>query len=161
MKIREILEFWGWDMALKFECHARLLPDFILQEYKKENLDMRYVLEYEVSTYTTEGDKTIHLPFYDDKQLHERITRLSVQQMFNKIDEVLSSMQAKDKVIFNPPATILYKDGKKYVSKCDSADDFDEEKGLMLCLLKSHGYTYTDIERLLKSAKRFNKGDKQ
>lgn len=59
--------------------------------------------------------------------------------------------------IFNPPATILYKCGKKSVSKCDSEDTFDEEKGLMMCLLKSHGYTYGDIERLLKSAKRFGK----
>lgn len=71
----------------------------------------------------------------------------------------LEKSYAKTEVIFNPPATILYKDGEKYVSKCDSVDTFDEEKGLMLCLLKSHGYTYSDIERLLNSAKRF--GDKK
>lgn len=58
------------------------------------------------------------------------------------------------KVIFNEPATILYKDGKKYVSKCDKEDKFSEELGLALCLLKSFGVSYSDFEKLLKSAKR-------
>lgn len=62
--------------------------------------------------------------------------------------------KVKDKVIFNEPATILYKDGKKYVSKCDKEDRFSEELGLALCLFKSFGVAYSDFEKLLKSAKR-------
>lgn len=73
------------------------------------------------------------------------------------IRKFYNNVERKDKVIFNQPATILYKDGKKYVSKCESNERFDEEKGLIMCLLKSHGYTYGDIERLLKGAKRYGK----
>lgn len=60
----------------------------------------------------------------------------------------------KTEIIFNEPATILYKDGKKYVSKCDKEDKFSEELGLALCLLKSFGVSYSDFEKLLKGAKR-------
>lgn len=60
----------------------------------------------------------------------------------------------KTEVIFNEPATVLYKDGKKYVCKCDKEDKFSEELGLALCLLKSFGVSYSDFEELLKGAKR-------
>ena len=63
----------------------------------------------------------------------------------------------KDEVIFNEPATVLYKDGKKYVCKCDKEDKFSEELGLALCLLKSFGVSYSDFEEILKGAKRQNK----
>ena len=59
----------------------------------------------------------------------------------------------KEKVIFNDKATILFKDGKKFVSKCDSEDTYDKEKGLLLCIAKSAGYTYEDILKLLGTAK--------
>ena len=65
--------------------------------------------------------------------------------------------EPKTEVIFNEPATILYKDGKKYVCKCDKEDKFSEELGLALCLLKSFGVSYRDFEKLLKGAKRQNK----
>ena len=60
----------------------------------------------------------------------------------------------KNEVIFNEPATVLYKDGKKYVCKCDKEDKFSEELGLALCLLKAFGVSYSDFEKLLKGAKR-------
>ena len=60
----------------------------------------------------------------------------------------------KTEVIFNEPATVLYKDGKKYVCKCDKEDKFSEELGLALCLLKSFGVSYSDFEELHKGAKR-------
>lgn len=56
------------------------------------------------------------------------------------------------KVIFNDPATILFVDGKKYISKAHD-EDFDKEKGLMACLLKSFGISYLDLQRMIKSAK--------
>lgn len=62
--------------------------------------------------------------------------------------------EPKTEVIFNEPATILYKDGKKYVCKCDKEDKFSEELGLALCLLKSFGVSYSDFEEMLKGAKR-------
>lgn len=72
---------------------------------------------------------------------------------FAFIDNILG-FKTKNEVIFNEPATILYRNGKKYVSKCDKEDKFSEELGLALCLLKSFGVSYSDFEKLLKGAKR-------
>lgn len=41
------------------------------------------------------------------------------------------------KVIYKDPATIVFwSDNSKTVSKCDKNDVYDEEKGLMLCIIK-------------------------
>lgn len=56
------------------------------------------------------------------------------------------------KIIFNPPATILFKDGKKYVAKCHPDDVFDEITGLQVALLKSFGIKYADLQEMLKTA---------
>lgn len=57
------------------------------------------------------------------------------------------------KVIFNEPATILYMNGKKYVSKVHD-EEFDEEKGLLMCLAKANGITHAELKRMIKGAKR-------
>ena len=42
-----------------------------------------------------------------------------------------------DKVIFNPPATIVFwKDGTKTVAKCKEGEEFSEWAGIALCLAK-------------------------
>ncbi|MCR0144230.1 hypothetical protein MKC88_10220 [[Clostridium] innocuum] len=57
----------------------------------------------------------------------------------------------RDCVLVSDQTTILFdEDGKKHVSKC-SNEEFDIEKGIMMCLCKKHGYTYQDIRRLLKN----------
>lgn len=81
------------------------------------------------------------------------------EQRYYLFDTLLDNKVAilkipKTEVIFNEPATVLYKDGKKYVCKCDNEDKFSEELGLALCLLKSFGVSYSDFEELLKGAKR-------
>ncbi|MFQ8657463.1 MAG: hypothetical protein ACLR88_06830 [[Clostridium] innocuum] len=54
-------------------------------------------------------------------------------------------------MLVSDQTTILFdEDGKKHVSKC-SNEEFDIEKGIMMCLCKKHGYTYQDIRRLLKN----------
>ena len=41
------------------------------------------------------------------------------------------------KVIYQDPATIVFwSDGTKTVAKCDKKDPYDEEKGLILCIIK-------------------------
>ena len=41
------------------------------------------------------------------------------------------------KVIYQNPATIVFwSDGTKTVAKCDKNDTYDEEKGLILCIMK-------------------------
>lgn len=57
------------------------------------------------------------------------------------------------KVMFNPPATILWKDGKKYVSKAHN-EEFDEEKGLLMCLAKANGISHLELKRMIKNAER-------
>lgn len=56
------------------------------------------------------------------------------------------------RVIFNDRATILFKDGKKFVAKCEPDDEFDKEKGLYVCLAKAAGYKFDDIQKLLDNA---------
>ena len=58
----------------------------------------------------------------------------------------------KDKVIFRDKATILFKDGKKYVTKCNAEDTYDREKGVLMALAKAHGYSYRDIEKMVAEA---------
>ncbi len=42
-----------------------------------------------------------------------------------------------NKVIYNPPATIiLWNDGTKTMSKCDGEDTYNKATGFMLCVLK-------------------------
>ncbi len=57
-----------------------------------------------------------------------------------------------NKLIFRDNATILLKDGKRYVTKCQADDTYDREKGLLLCLAKANGYTYNDICEMLNNA---------
>ena len=72
-------------------------------------------------------------------------------------EKMFDDTQPKNNLIFNNGVTILYVNGKKYVAKCDTEDTFDKEKGLLLCIAKSVGYKYTDIEKMLNNAKDFTK----
>lgn len=62
-----------------------------------------------------------------------------------------------NKIIFNDNATILLKDGRRYVTKCQAGDTYDREKGLLLCLAKANGYTYNDICEMLNNAEYLGK----
>jgi len=76
---------------------------------------------------------------------------------------VLKKVNAK-KVIFNPPATIVYwDDGTKTVVKCSEKDIFDEEKGVVMCYMKKQfgERYYKGIKTLLKNAERHDKADKK
>lgn len=48
------------------------------------------------------------------------------------------------KIIFNNPATILFVNGKKYISKAHD-EEFDKEKGLLMCLAKANGVTHLQL----------------
>ena len=56
------------------------------------------------------------------------------------------------KVIYNAPATILFVDGEKYVSKAHD-EKFDKEKGLLMCLAKAQGITHLDLKKMIDGAK--------
>lgn len=71
-------------------------------------------------------------PFYWDFEMIEPIT--------------------KYKLIFRDNATILIKDGKKYVAKCEAGDTYDREKGLLVALAKANGYNFKEIQKMLANA---------
>ena len=86
---------------------------------------------------------------------------LTTKELFIKewygdlIKDICSNYESKiEKIIFNPPATILFRDGEKYISKCHENDTYDEEKALAITLLKSFGISYLDLKRMISSAKR-------
>lgn len=60
------------------------------------------------------------------------------------------------RVIFSDKATVLIKDGKKYVSKCKDGDAYDKEKGLLLCLAQANGISYRDLQEMIAGAKDCN-----
>lgn len=56
-------------------------------------------------------------------------------------------------VIFNKPTTILKYNGKTYISRPHN-EEFDEEKGVLMCLVKALGISHSDLKRIIKNAKR-------
>ena len=71
--------------------------------------------------------------------------------------EMVENKANINKLIFSDNTTILLKDGKRYVTKCQADDTYDREKGLLLCLAKANGYTYNDICEMLNNAEYLGK----
>ena len=76
-----------------------------------------------------------------DRQLAEIIYLRRKLDSFEKKHDIPSayprSTFAIDKVIFNPPATIVFwQDGTKTVVKCKEGEEFSEWAGIALCLAK-------------------------
>ena len=57
------------------------------------------------------------------------------------------------KVIIRKPVVVAFINGKKYVAKC-TEEEFDEEKGLMVCLMKYLGINYHRLQEVLAGAVR-------
>lgn len=76
---------------------------------------------------------------------------------YNKND--FDTQYKEMKIIINEPAVVLIKNGKKYVSKAHD-EEFDAEKGLLMCLAKANGVTHLDLKRMLKKATYQSKGEK-
>ena len=76
-----------------------------------------------------------------------------LEELMKSIYDKYELNKANKKVIFNGDTTIFIKDDKKYISKVHE-EEFDEEKGLLMCIAKSAGYTHSELKRLLKKANR-------
>ena len=83
----------------------------------------------------------------DFNTLYKEMTRLKK----NEYDALYKGDFEEMKIIINEPAVILIKNGKKYVSKAHD-EEFDAEKGLLMCLAKANGVTHLDLKRMLKKA---------
>ena len=56
------------------------------------------------------------------------------------------------RVIFNDPCTILYVNGQRYVSRATKDENFDKEKGFLMCFAKAFGLTSSDLSRVVANA---------
>lgn len=102
--------------------------------------------------FTDLGDVTFEVEFKRDgcDSLYKAMSNLKCENKYKKIDF---------KVIINPPAVILFKDGKKYVAKAQD-EPFNAERGLTIALLRSFGIGYSDLQKMLKKGKWVHKYDK-
>lgn len=95
------------------------------------------------------SDKEVNkaiIEYADRKECDEYINKKEKRQQ-----ALYKDFKRKSQVVFNSQATILYMNGKKYVSKAYK-EDFDPEKGLLMCLAKASGITYLDLKRMIKGA---------
>lgn len=71
----------------------------------------------------------------NDVQSYAMNDAINTYKLFTNLQEVKNFEYQK--VIFNPPATIIiWKDGTKTIVKCQPDDKFDPEKGIALCFMK-------------------------
>lgn len=78
----------------------------------------------------------------------------SIAQAGKNSDDILSIVHSPERVIFSPPATVVFwRDGTKTVVRCDR-DEFSEEFGFaMACMRKIFGSRH-QFKRQFKNAQR-------
>lgn len=101
---------------------------------------MKYDITFSNNPFDKEACDEI-LPRELHKQIAEHINIRLKRELFGKNDDIPSAYPGStfviDKVIFNPPATIVFwKDGTKTVVKCKEGEEFSEWAGIALCLAK-------------------------
>lgn len=84
----------------------------------------------------------------------DKALRSVAQASKKNSDDVLSAVYAPERVIFSPPATVVFwRDGTKTVVRCDR-DEFSEEFGFaMACMRKIFGSRH-QFKRQFKNAQR-------
>lgn len=87
---------------------------------------------------------------FDDGSVYaDEATKAKVESFWSTMGAMLEVVcgVAPEKVIFSGPATIaIWPSGNKVVAKCSGNDEYDREKGLMMCLLKkAYGSKAVDI----------------
>lgn len=85
---------------------------------------------------------------WDTKVLKERVVIPMKESEFEANYMCVWKFKVEN-IIFNDPATILFMNGKKFVSKCHD-EPFSETKGLLMCLAKAYGCTHSKIKAKLK-----------
>jgi hypothetical protein len=64
-------------------------------------------------------------------------------------------LPAIEKVIFNPPATIvIWKDGVKTIVKCGEGEEFNEETGLAMAIARRYSGSRSSFLKTVREAKR-------
>lgn len=127
------------------------------------NIEYNRFIDDESELITIEYDgliAQIRTPFEEDfiEKLKNKGDKKMIQEEFD-INYMGKFPRKKYKIIFNDPATILFVNGKKYVAKAHD-EEFDCEKGALVCLMKSFGISHLDLKRMIKNAKVQSKGKK-
>lgn len=110
-----------------------------------------YEVQTGISTFGTEG--------YAKIIVRDMVITLYQELIKREIININARMKEKaddgvERVIFNPPATIVFwKDGTKTVVKCQEDDDWDEEKALAMAIVK-HDHGLSAFNKTLKKAER-------
>ena len=85
--------------------------------------------------------------------VYEPIVKESIVASFPKFTFSISLPKVK-RLIFNPPATIVYwTDGTKTVVKAQD-EEFDEEKGLAMAFMKKNSKDWNKYGKIIKNAER-------
>lgn len=75
------------------------------------------------------------VPYYVPLSINDEIFQGINEDI--ELDKKMRKRLTVERVIFNPPATIvLWEDGTKTVVKCSEDDDYSREMGLALCYMK-------------------------
>lgn len=100
---------------------------------------MKYDINFSNNSFDKEAcDESLYRELH--KQIAENINIRLNRELRKNVDIPSAYPESTfviDKVIFNPPATIVFwKDGTKTVVKCKEGEEFSEWSGIALCLAK-------------------------
>lgn len=139
----------------------KLLGTVVNVEYNR-TIDNEWE-EIEVHYDNTDLATIFYTPDYEYFEKEETyMTKIKEKKEMLKVnDKLFAKGQDKYRVIINDPAVILFveewnpffgkRQERKYVSKAHN-EEFDPEKGLLMCLAKANGISHLDLKRMLKKA---------
>lgn len=77
--------------------------------------------------------------------------RFFTDDLLERIGAIFKKSSEIERIIVNGTCTIVFfKDGRKTTSNVHD-EEFDAEKGVMMCIIKGHGVTHGDIRRVIKA----------
>lgn len=82
--------------------------------------------------------------------------KVKVTADINNIPEIGRKPKIKQIIFNNPAVVVILDNGTKIVSKAHK-EEFDKEKGLLMCLAKMNGITHLELQRMIKKGVDFNK----
>lgn len=99
-------------------------------DYKRDNANAYVTIRHGIDT-------SVYMDLHDDNPMSAFGTYLRSMTKGYYISKYPASLPGIKKIIENNPATvILWEDGTKTMAKCQDDDEFDFEKGAMICSLK-------------------------
>ena len=96
--------------------------------------------------------RDLYTPYSGDILRHSKRAKASKYVSYDRKER---EKLVPKKVIFNPPATIVFwKDGTKTIVKCREDDIFDEEIGLSMAIAQKFAGDRSKFKKIVKKASR-------